>query len=61
MDGIPCITGTLVPFRALLEYLEDGESLDKFLADFPSVTRERAVAALRYAGELALQTAAHVA
>ncbi len=54
MGGTPCLTGTRVPFQTLLDYLEGGDSLDDFLADFPSVTRELAVAALQQAGDLAL-------
>jgi uncharacterized protein (DUF433 family) len=54
MGGTPCLTGTRVPFQTLLDYLEGGDSLDDFLVDFPSVTRELAVAALQQAGDLAL-------
>jgi uncharacterized protein (DUF433 family) len=43
-----------VPFQTLLDYLEGGDSLEVFLADFPTVSRELAVAALRQAGDLAL-------
>ena len=57
MGGTPCLAGTRVPFQALLDYLEGGESLDEFLLDFPSVTRELAVAALQQAGNLALADA----
>jgi len=35
----------------LLDYLEAGDSLSEFLEDFPSVTRDQAVAALEYAKE----------
>jgi uncharacterized protein (DUF433 family) len=54
MSGTPCFAGTRVPFQTLLDYLEAGSPLDDFLADFPSVTREQAVAALQQAGDLAL-------
>jgi len=53
MGGTPCIAGTRVPFQTLLDYLEAGQPLDEFLSDFPSVARERAVAALQQAGDLA--------
>ena len=46
MSGTPCFAGTRVPFRTLIDHLVAGESLDVFLEDFPSVTREQAVAAL---------------
>jgi len=54
MGGTPCLTGTRVPFQTLLDYLEGGDSLEVFLQDFPSVSRELAVAALQEAGDLAL-------
>jgi uncharacterized protein (DUF433 family) len=38
--------GTRVPFQTLLNYLEAGQPLDEFLEDFPTVTREQAIAAL---------------
>lgn len=53
MGGTPCFVGTRVPFQTLLDYLEAGQSLDEFLADFPSVSRGAAVAALQQAGDLA--------
>jgi uncharacterized protein (DUF433 family) len=51
LGGTPVFVGTRVPVRTLLEYLEAGEPLAEFLEDFPSVSREQAVAALRLAGE----------
>jgi uncharacterized protein (DUF433 family) len=57
MGGTPCLAGTRVPFQTLLDYLVGGDSLDEFLEDFPSVSRECAVAAIQQAGDLAL---AHV-
>ncbi len=49
MGGTPVIVGTRVPFQTLLDYLEAGDPLGDFLADFPTVTREQAVAALEQA------------
>ena len=49
MGGTPVFVGTRVPFRTLLDYVEGGESLDEFLDDFPTVTREQALAALEQA------------
>jgi uncharacterized protein (DUF433 family) len=43
--------GTRVPFRNLLSYLKKGQSIDVFLIDFPTVTREQVLAALDYADE----------
>ena len=54
MGGTPCLAGTRVPFQTLLDYLEGGDSLDRFLEDFPSVERDAAVLALQQAGDLAL-------
>jgi uncharacterized protein (DUF433 family) len=49
LGGTPVFRGTRVPFQALLDYLEGGQNLDEFLDDFPTVTREAAVAALELA------------
>ncbi len=46
LGGTPVFVGTRVPVQALLDYLEARHPLDEFLDDFPSVTREQAVAAL---------------
>ncbi len=51
MSGAPCFTGTRVPISHLFEYIESGETLDEFLRQFPSVTREQAVAALELSKE----------
>ncbi len=52
LGGIPVFSGTRVPLRALFDHLEAGDSLNVFLENFPSVTREHAVAALQRAGRL---------
>jgi len=57
MGGTPCLAGTRVPFQTLLDYLEAGQPLDTFLDDFPSVSRDLAIAALKQAGDLALSHA----
>jgi uncharacterized protein (DUF433 family) len=49
--GVPVFTGTRVPVKNLFDYLEGGDSLDQFVADFPSVTRETAIAVLEQARE----------
>jgi uncharacterized protein (DUF433 family) len=46
MSGMPCFAGTRVPVRALIDYIEGGETLDVFLEQYPSVSREKAVAFL---------------
>ncbi len=48
MSGAPVFTGTRVPVSALLENLEAGVSLDEFLENFPTVTREQAVSVLEH-------------
>jgi uncharacterized protein (DUF433 family) len=59
LGGTPVFTGTRVPVQALLDYLEGGDSLDDFLLDFPSVTREHAIAVLEAAkSALLAQTSA---
>ncbi len=49
--GAVVFTGTRVPLKNLIDYLEAGDSLEIFLDDFPSVSREQAVAALELAQE----------
>jgi uncharacterized protein (DUF433 family) len=46
MSGTPCFTGTRVPINHLFDYLEAGDSLDVFLDDFPTVTRDQALGVL---------------
>lgn len=49
MGGEPVFRGTRVPFKILTDYLEGGDSLDDFLEQYPSVTREDAIAAIEEA------------
>jgi uncharacterized protein (DUF433 family) len=51
LGGTPVFVGTRVPVQALIDYIEGGHSLKEFLDDFPTVTREVAVAALERAKE----------
>lgn len=46
LGGVPVFAGTRVPVQTLLDYLEAGHSLDDFLDDFPTVSREAAVGVL---------------
>lgn len=46
LGGTPVFTGTRVPVKNLFDYLEGGDSLDVFLDDFPTVTREQALSVL---------------
>jgi uncharacterized protein (DUF433 family) len=49
MGGTPVFTGTRVPVQTLLDYLEGGDTIDEFLAGFPTVTREQVIAFLKQA------------
>lgn len=49
LSGTPVFAQTRVPVQTLIDYLEGGDTLADFLADFPSVTREHAVAVLELA------------
>jgi uncharacterized protein (DUF433 family) len=57
LGGTPVFAGTRVPVRTLLDYLEAGDRLDDFLEDFPTVTREHAVAVLELAGKALVKNA----
>ena len=46
MGGAPVFVGTRVPVQALIDYIEGGHSLEEFLNDFPTVSRELALGAL---------------
>lgn len=52
LGGEPVFRKTRVPFQALLDYLEHGKTLDQFLNQFPSVSRNEAIAALEEAKSL---------
>jgi uncharacterized protein (DUF433 family) len=52
MSGTPVFIGTRVPVQTLLDYLEEGSSLNEFLDHFPSVAREQAIAALELAKDM---------
>jgi uncharacterized protein (DUF433 family) len=51
LGGIPVFYGTRVPVQNLLDYLTTGETLDEFLDDFPTVSREQAVRFLETASQ----------
>lgn len=58
--GTPVFSGTRVPVQTLFDHLEAGDPLEVFLDDFPSVSRETAVAVLEEA-KTSLLTGAHPA
>jgi uncharacterized protein (DUF433 family) len=41
LGGTPCFAGTRVPVESLFDYLKRGKSIDYFLEQFPSVTRDQ--------------------
>jgi uncharacterized protein (DUF433 family) len=49
MGGTPVFTGTRVPIQALFDYIETGETLDEFLENFPSVSKQFAIQVLQMA------------
>jgi uncharacterized protein (DUF433 family) len=49
MGGTPVFVGTRVPVQALIDYIEGGHSLEEFINDFPTVSRELALGALEQA------------
>jgi uncharacterized protein (DUF433 family) len=51
MSGTPVFQGTRVPVDALFNNLSEGVSLDEFLDNFPTVTREQALAVLKFSHE----------
>ena len=57
LGGTPVFVGTRVPARILFEHLEAGDSLEVFLDQFPSVSREQAIAALELAREVLTEDA----
>ncbi|MBK6598733.1 MAG: DUF433 domain-containing protein [Proteobacteria bacterium] len=58
MGGTAVFVGTRVPVQTLLDYLEAGDSIDEFLAGFPTVSRGQVVAFLEHATDLAVNAAA---
>lgn len=54
LGGEPVFRGTEVPFKTLTEYLENGKTMSQFLADYPKVSQEAAVAALEEAKNMVL-------
>jgi uncharacterized protein (DUF433 family) len=50
MGGTACFAGTRVPAQTLIDYLQGGDSLEEFLDDFPTVSKEQVVAMLEETG-----------
>lgn len=54
LGGTPVFAGTRVPVQTLFDYIEEGDSLNEFLDDFPAVSREHAVKVLEKMKEVFL-------
>jgi len=54
LGGTPVFRGTRVPVQTMFDYLEGGETLEDFLAGFPTVSRDQAVSVLEEAKHLIL-------
>lgn len=52
LGGQPVFKGTRVPVESLFDHLEVGVSLDEFLEDFPTVSKDQAIALLNIANKL---------
>ena len=57
LSGTPVFQGTRVPVDALIANLEGGLTLDAFLENFPSVTREQALKVLEFSKSTLLKLA----
>jgi uncharacterized protein (DUF433 family) len=55
LGGAPVFVGTRVPLQALLDHLEDGDTIDTFLESFPTVTREQVIGFLEQATDALLE------
>ncbi|HEY2413700.1 MAG TPA: DUF433 domain-containing protein [Pirellulaceae bacterium] len=61
MHGMPCFTGTRVAAQALFDHLEAGYTVDGFLTEFPTVTREQVIGLLEQLKQQLATSAAKVA
>lgn len=57
MGGTPVFRGTRVPIQSLIDHLQSNISLEEFLDDFPTVSKEQAVELLTIAVNSALEKA----
>lgn len=57
LGGTPVFFGTRVPAKNLIDYIEGGHTLDEFLDDFPSVSKDQVVAALEEAKRALIENA----
>ena len=57
LSGMPVFRGTRVPIKNLFDYLETGNTLEKFLEEFPSVSREQAISLMELAENILISNA----
>jgi len=58
MGGTPCFRGTRVPIQFLLDYLEESDTIEAFVDDYPTVSREQVVAYLNEGRDVLVEGAA---
>ena len=58
MGGTPCFRGTRVPIQFLLDFLEAGDTIEAFLEDYPTVSREQVVAYLNEGRDVLIERVA---
>ena len=51
MSGTPVFYGTRVPVQTLIDHITTGDTIETFLEDFPTVSREQVVRFLETAGQ----------
>ena len=57
VSGAPCFRGTRVPLQNLLDYIEGGSTIEDFLQDYASVSRQQAIRFLELAKEHLIECA----
>jgi len=57
LSGTPVFQGTRVPIKNLFDYIETGNTLEKFLEEFPSVSREQAISLMELAENILISNA----
>lgn len=57
MSGTPCFRGTRVPVQHLLDYLEENLTVDEFISDFPTVSRDQVIRFLEFAKQQLIECA----
>ncbi len=56
LSGIPTFRGTRVPIKNLIDYLEGGDTIEEFLDDFPTVSRQQVITFLEESSQAAIET-----